>query len=224
MTIVAIHQPNYLPWLGFFKKIKDSDIFVFLDDVQYSKNGWHNRNKIRVREGSMWLTVPTKLKFGMKLNEVKIDNSLKWIEKHKKTIEINYSKAAFFYLYWKELEDIYDTKFDLLIDLNIKIINFILKNLHINTKIIFSSELKISSSSSDRILDICKKLNCDTYLSGIFGTEYLNIKDFEKNNIIVNFQNFQHPVYKQVYEPFLPNMASIDLLFNEGNGAEQFFK
>ncbi len=213
---ISIHQPNYLPWLGFFKKISTSDIFVFLNDVQYEKNGWHNRNKIRNSDGWMWLTVPTNAKLGMKLNEVKIDYSSNWQKKHLKSIEINYSKSTNFKKFWHEIEMIYNKKHELLMDLNLELIKFIMKNLNIKTQTIFSSKLKIRETSSERILSICKKLDAKIYLSGALGKQYLNLDDFQKNGIEVVFQNFKHPFYDQNYKPFISNMAAIDLLFNKG--------
>jgi hypothetical protein len=202
MTIVSIHQPTYLPWLGFFNKIISSEKFVFLDDVQYEKNGYQNRNKIRTHEGDIWLTVPVKTKSTTLLKNVEIDYSFDWIKKHTKSIELNYSKTRFFNNYWDELKKIYNKKHYNLITLNIDIINFLINKLNIKTEIIFSSNLKIYEKGSDRILKICKELNADTYISGIGGKAYLN----------------------QIFEPFHSNMAVIDLLFNEGDNAEKIIK
>ena len=166
MTVVAIHQPCYIPWLPFFEKIKKSDVFVFLDDVQYQKNGWQNRNKIRTNDGSIWLTIPVNAHFKSKSNEIKIDYTQNWVDKHKKSFLINYSKAKYFNENWKDLEKIYDMNFETLTELNLEIISFIQKKFNIETKIMLSSELDISSSSSERILDICKKLDADVYYSG----------------------------------------------------------
>jgi len=221
---VSIHQPGYLPWLGFFKKISSSDQFVFLDDVQFEKNGWHNRNKIRTSDGWIWLTVPTKAKFGMNLNEIKIDNSIDWEKKHKRAIEINYSKTPYFKNYWDELESIFNKKHELLIEFNLELIKFIMKNLQIKTPTIFSSELNIDGKSSERILNICNKLKSKIYLSGKLGKDYLNLDDFTSNGIEVKFQDYKHPTYEQRFDPFLPNMATIDLLFNKGDQSSEILR
>ena len=221
---ISIHQPGYLPWLGFFKKIESSDVFVFLDDVQYEKNGWQNRNKIRTSDGSIWLTVPIKSKLDLKINEIRIDNNSTWKTKHRKSIEINYSKAKHFQELWPDFESIYELNHTSLLDLNIKLINFLMDKLEIKTKVCFSSDLEIKEKSSDRILAICKALKADKYLSGALGKNYLKINNFEKNGIIVELQNFQHPVYPQCYEPFIPNMSTIDLLFNEGSKSSEILK
>lgn len=214
--IISIHQPNYIPWLGYFEKILSSDVFVFLDDVQYEKNYVINRNKIRTSEGSAWMTIPVKAKHNSLVNNVKIDNSQSWALKHKKSIMINYSKSDFVKNYVDFFDALYEKKFDFLIDINIEIIRYVMKELDIKTKTIFSSELDIQGKGSDRILNICKSLDADLYISGQFGKNYLNMEDFKNNNIAIVFQNFIHPIYKQCYSPFMPNMSIIDLLFNEG--------
>lgn len=221
---VSIHQPGYLPWLGFFKKISSSDIFVFLDDVKFVRKQWQSRNKIRTNQGSQWLSVPAKNGMIKNLNDVKIDHNTEWGLNHKKDIQFNYKKSPFFQNYWNFFDELYDEKFEKLIDLNLKIILYLMKVLKIDTKVILSSELNIKKTKSDRILAICKKLDADIYLSGAMGVDYLNINDFSENNIKVEFQNFQHPIYKQIYEPFIPNMASIDLLFNEGENAAKIIR
>lgn len=221
---ISIHQPGYLPWLGFFKKISSSDVFVFLDDVKFVRKQWHNRNKIRTSQGSHWLSVPAKSNVSKNLNDVEIDHSTTWSLNHKKTIQFSYKKSPFFQNYWDFFDELYDEKFEKLIDLNLKIILYLMKVLKIDTKVILSSELNIKETKSDRNLAICKKLDADVYLSGTLGVNYLNIDDFSENNIKVEIQNFQHPIYKQIYEPFIPNMASIDLLFNEGENAAKILR
>jgi hypothetical protein len=158
------------------------------------------------------------------LKDIKIENTTNWRAKHKKSIQINYSKTAYFKDFWLSLEQIYEKNFDLLIDVDMEIIKLLMKELQIKTKTIFSSELGITEKGSDRILNICKTLGADVYLSGMKGSDYLNLKNFKENHIEVQFQNFQHPVYEQYYKPFLPNMASIDLVFNEGKNAPKILK
>lgn len=210
--------------MGFFKKIQSSDLFVFLDDVQYEKNWVQNRNKIRTSDGSIWLTVPVNASLDYILKDIKIENTTNWRAKHKKSIQINYSKTSYFKDFWPSLEQIYEKNFDFLVDVDMEIIKLLMKELQIKTKTIFSSELGISEKGSDKILGICKKLDADVYLSGILGGNYLNLKNFEETGIQVQFQNFQHPVYEQYYKPFLPNMASIDLIFNEGKNAPKILQ
>lgn len=222
--IISIHQPNYIPWLGYFEKISRSDVFVFLDDVQYEKNYLINRNKIRTSEGSTWMTIPVKAKHDSSVKDTQIDNSQGWTSKHKKSIMINYSKSSFLRNYVNFFDVLYEKKFDYLIDINVEIIRYLMNELNIKTKTIFSSELHVEGKGSDRILNICKSLNADLYISGPFGKTYLNMDNFKNNSIDVEFQNFIHPVYKQCYNPFIPNMSIIDLLFNEGINSKNILK
>lgn len=217
--IISMHQAQYLPWMGLFKKILESDVFVILDDVQYAKNGWYNRNKIRTSTGWMWLTLPIKSHLGDKYNQVKIDNMQNWRKKHSSAIQINYQKSKYFEKYWRQIQNIYEKNHEFMFDINLDFILFFLDILGINKKIIFSSELNIQKTGSDRILEICKSLQADIYLSGEMGKTYLKEDDFTKNQIEIIYQNFQHPTYGQTYDPFVPNLAFVDLLFNEGNNS-----
>ena len=224
MTIVAINQPGYLPWMGFFKRIMYSDIFVFLDDVQYLKKDWQNRNKIRTSQGWIWLSVPVKKNDLENLNKVDIDYSENWISTHKKSIRYNYSKSKFFDDHWPFFEQLFEKKFTRLIDLNMEIINYVLQTLDIKTKTIFASELEVIGKKSDLNLSICKTLNADVYLSGTLGQDYIKIDDFKNNDIDVKFADYRHPVYPQYFDPFIPNMAIIDLLFNCGKESRKILQ
>jgi len=218
MKTISIHQPNFMPWLQFFDKMKKCDHFVFLDDVQFEKNGWQNRHKIRTSEGSMWITVPVKSHINLKLNETKIDYTHNWFEKHRKSLVMNYSKAKYFDKYWEPIEKIFDLKYENIVDLNLDLIEFIKEKFDIKTKTILSSELDVKSNGSKRVIDICKKLDADIYLSGhgLPGKKYIDENDFKINNIQLEYQNFIHPEYKQCYSSFISNLTSLDLLFNEG--------
>ena len=224
MKIVSIDQPGYLPWLGFFKKIMYSDIFVFLDDVKFVKRQFMNRNQIRTKNYTVFLTVPIIKNSGYNINEVKISYDEKWNINHKKNIFYNYNKSQFFEEYWGFFEEIYSKKIKNLLELNLEIINFFIKELELKTKIIFSSELGTTEKKSNLNLEICKSLNAGSYLSGNHGKHYLIEKDFQKNGIKVEYQNFQYPEYTQVYKPFIPNMAFIDLLFNEGKNSKKILQ
>lgn len=224
MKKICIRQPGYLPFLGFFKKIESVESFVFLDDVNYSKGDWDNRNKIRTFENSMWLTVPILNNSGKLLNEVEIDYSKDWIYKHKAAIKYNYENCPFFDKYWKGIEKILDKKHRKLLELNMSLINYFISILQISTKTIFSSELEIDSTGSKKLLDICKSLNSDTYISGELGSDYLDLEIFKNENITVKFEKFEHPQYSQKYSKFIPNMSIIDLLFNEGEKSIDILK
>lgn len=217
MKVVAIHQPEYLPWLGFFKKMMNVELFVFLDDVQFRKKGWQNRNRIRINDGTTLLSIPVHTHSYPKINEVTIDNEKNWSIRHKKSILYNYARAPYFGEIKDFIESIFEKKFQYLVDLNTEIIKFVMNELEIKSKIVFSSELEISKKGSDRVLDICKAVDADHYITGTFWAESnLRVEEFKKSNIDVEFQKFQHPIYKQIHGEFIPEMSIIDLLFNEG--------
>jgi len=225
MVTIAIHQPEHHPWLGFFKKMSQTDIFVFFDDVQYNSSGFQNRNYIKTNTGKMLLSVPVLSKFDSKINEIKIDKTKNWFKKHKKSIMTNYSKTDFFEEYKNKIEEIYETEYEYLIELNTKVIKFFLNELKIKTKIIFSSSLNLDSNSQKKILEICKKFNADKYISGVhWGLENLNLKEFSDNQIKIEFQKFLHPIYKQCHSPFIPNLSTLDLILNEGENGRKILE
>lgn len=220
--ILSVHQPQYIPWLGFFAKIAASDMFVFLDQVQYKAREYQNRNKIRTRDGSLWLTVPV-LSKGVReqrIGDVRIDNTIDWQKKHWNTLLRAYAKAAFFKQYADFFEQVYTRPWEKLIDLNIHIIKYILDVLTIQTPLYYESALPVSSTKTDRIIDICRACKADIYLSGMGGKDYLEEDKFHNHTIRLIYQNFQHPVYNQhtmkAALDFIPYLSVIDLLFNEG--------
>ncbi len=220
--IVSVHQPQYIPYLGYLGKIDKSDCFVFLDQVQYKPREYQNRNKIRTKDGAIWLTVPviSKGKGRQKICDVRIDNNFSWQKRHWKNLETWYGTAKFFNDHFIFFEEVYTKKWEKLIDLNVCIINYILKEFKIEVPIYCESELNINAQATNRIIEICKKLNADTYLSGIGGKNYLEEDKFTQAGIKLEYQNFIHPTYHQQYmgreNIFLPYMSCIDLLFNEG--------
>ena len=219
MKKISIHQPEYLPWLGFIDKVASVDEVVLLDNVQFEKNNFQNRNKIRTSDGWQWLTVPLKkFRYEQRINEIEISYDQNWQIKNLNKIKQNYNKTEYFNKYFPEFKKIYRSKPKFLRDLNIELIKFLLEKFGIHTKLYISSGLldNVGRGGTNVNLNISKKLNADVYLSGAFGKDYLDVPKFEKAGIKVEFQDFQHPVYRQVYEPFIPNMSSIDLLFNYG--------
>lgn len=218
--IVSIHQPNYLPYLGFFYKMMQSDIFVIYDDAQFNKEDFQHRNKIKIFHGWKWLTVPVEKK-PIPINEIMIRNEpttkrVMWQSAHFRDIRDNYKETPYFQTYERELDAIYMNKYQRLIDLNMDLINFLICAFDIKSKIVFSSELGFSSKSTERLVDIVDALDGDIYLSGPAGGDYLDSTLFENKGIKVEFQNYSHPFYPQRYLGFIPNMSAIDVLFNVG--------
>tara|TARA_B100001540_G_scaffold293391_1_gene292477 strand:+ start:438 stop:1133 length:696 start_codon:yes stop_codon:yes gene_type:complete len=217
MTNVMIRQPGYLPNIGFFKKIQSCDLFVYLDDAQFVKDRFDNRNKIRTIDGYRWLTVPVKRPvFSKKINEIDISYDTNWQKEHCDLIFENYHKTKYFSSYWNSIKKIIDKKHEKLIDLNINLIQFINSELKISTEIFSSSDLNISETKTKKLVSICSRVNATCYISGISGRDYLDEQLFSDAKIKLIYENFIHPKYDQLYGNFLENMSVIDLLFNMG--------
>jgi len=213
---VAIHQPNYLPHLAYFNKIQDSDIFIFLDNVAYTKNDYTNRNRIKTPQGWCWLTVPVTRKAVLQtpIREVKISNTANWRKKHWNSIKFNYGKAASFSKYRRFFEEIYKSEWSLLAELNKTLIKNICGFLGIKTHFIDVSTLETKGSGTDLLVNICETLDADFYLSGAGGRDYVDHQKFEEKDINIVFQEFKTPVYPQLYGSFIPNLSVIDYLLN----------
>jgi WbqC-like protein len=216
--IVSISQPRYLPWLGYFRRIEASDLFIYLDTVQYTPRDWENRNKVKTDRGWTWLTVPVKAKYRALLPEVMIDNEQPWQRKHWKTIETYYRGAAHFGLYEPGLDAVYmQGAWDRLADLNISLTGLLCEWLSLSrTKFVKSSEIGVTGQGTDLLLKLCKAVGATTYLSGPQGRNYLDEKSFRREGVEVLYQDYDHPTYRQLYGAFAPNMAAIDLIFNCG--------
>lgn len=214
---VTIHQPEHMPWLGFFHKIAKVDKLVILDNVQFSKNYFQNRNKVRTPEGWTWLTVPVNRSIETLIKDVAIANDPRWKRKWLDTIYYNYKKAPNFDRYFEGLSNLINEGWGKLSDLNIALLSFLSAFLNIHTEFVLASELNVNGNGSELLLDICERTSADSYLSGISGKEYLDLKKFQNTDIEVIFQEFHHPIYKQMHEPFIPCMSVIDLLFNHGD-------
>ena len=214
--IVGIHQPQYLPWLGYFDKIDKVDTFVLLDDTQYKKQEWQNRNKIKTPNGELWLTVPVLIGQGhkQKINQIKIDNKQKWSQKHLGRIKNFYSSTPYFKDYIDFFKDTYSKRWETLADLNIYFVRKIAEFLGINTTIILASSLNYTGKATDLNVSISQILEADTYLSGMGAKDYLVESKFKDINL--EYQNFNHPVYPQLYGNFISHLSVIDLLFNCG--------
>jgi hypothetical protein len=214
----------YLPYPGVFNKIKNADLFVFLDDAQYSNQYYYNRNRIKTPHGELMLTVPIKKSFGQKLNEAKIENNIPWQKKHMKSLITNYNNSEFFIDYKDFFEEVYSVKWEKLHDLNMKTITYLLEKLEISTPFYFSSKMHIREElkGSERLVEICKQLKADLYISGISGKDYLESKLFQDADIKVEYQKFEPKEYKQLYKEFIPNLSIVDLLFNLGNEAKKY--
>ena len=216
---LVILQPSYLPWIGYFEQMARADQFVFLDDVQYTRRDWRNRNKIRTKEGWLWLTVPVQQKnlYKQLLKETRVDNSINWNKKHSEAIRLNYAKAPFFEKYYPCLESVYKKRWEFLLDLCYETTNYLKDFLNITTPTSKSSDLSAEGAKTDLLLNLCQKMNATHYLTGNLASDYLSRDSFYKEGIQLEFQNYNHPMYSQQYPGFISNMSLIDLLFNAGD-------
>lgn len=216
--IVAIHQPNYIPGLGFFHKMARADVFVLLDNVQYSKNNFTNRNRIRCRDEWAWLTIPVRLAghFGQLIAEVETADD-GWETRHWKRLLEVYGRAPHFRQFQDRLEPVYARRCVKLEEINCELIELARVALSIDTRIVRASELGVSGQSSELLLAISQSLGATTYLSGQGGRKYLDATKFEAAGIAVEFQEFLHPqYYQQGSGEFVPNLSILDLLFHAG--------
>jgi len=219
MRIVTAHQVEHLGWLGLFDKFSKADCIILCDTMQFEKDNWHNRNKIRSQSGSQWLNVPVEHDNHKPIKDVRIVDVRFWRKKYLKSIMQNYCKAPYFDVYYPTIEQLINEDNDYLIDLNIKLLYCMFKWFKIgNKEYCFLSQLNIDENlkSTDRLIEMSRKTNADVFLAGMCGNTYIEQEKFKEANIILDFHKFEHPIYKQQFESFLPNMAGIDYLFNCG--------
>jgi hypothetical protein len=219
-TLVVL-QPGYLPWLGFFDQLRRSDIFVFYDDVQFDKNGWRNRNRIKSPAGPHWLTVPVRINsLSQRIFETEIDNRPPWARKHLGTIKQFYAQAPHLKRYLPELEELLTGhRWERLVDLDIAAIELFCSWLGMKTQFARSSELGISGERSERLVNICRHFGARCYLSGNAAQSYLDAELFALHGIEVEWQNYKHPVYPQQHGEFAPYLSALDLLLNCGDNS-----
>lgn len=214
--ILSAHQPAYLPWLGYFDKIARSDVFIYLDTVQFEKNSFINRNQIKTAQGPLWLTIPVKAKgrTHSSLRITEIDDSQPWRSKHLKSIEMNYAKAPDFCECSPKIQKLINLPESNLSEYCFQQLQFWCHELDIKTPIVRSSALPVGSRKSDLVLDLCKHFDADYYLSGALGRNYLVEDDFDKAGIKIEYQNYQSPVYSQLWGNFVPNLGVLDAWMN----------
>lgn len=217
MSVVAIHQPQYLPWLGYINKLAHCDVFCILDTVQYKKNEFQNRNRIKTAQGWQWLTVPVTHRFPQRIKDVAVNQTVNWQRKHLEALKTHYRKAPFFYDYVSAFQHFYEQSFELLVEVNVACIRLLLQLLGLERKMVLASSLPVETEDPTlRLVEICRATGADFYLSGRDGAKYINETIFHRDKITVLYQEFLHPEYRQTYDNFEPNLSVIDLLFNCG--------
>jgi hypothetical protein len=221
--VVAIHQPNYLPWLGLFHKIAHCDVFVFLDNVQYEKGGFTNRNKIKTSQGPKWLTVAvsTSGNYRQAVKDVRMSDTALWGTQHWTALQCAYAKAPCFGDFSQPLKSIYLRPWERLADVNEALTMEVCSMLGINgVEFRLASSMELSGARSELLAAVCREVRADVYLTGSGASRtYLQEEPFEDVGVKVVFDEFAHPRYRQLWGEFSPNMSVVDLLFNEGPGS-----
>lgn len=221
---IAISQPTYLPWLGYFDLIDQVDTFVFLDTVQFEKRSWQQRNRIKLPTGLSFLTVPVAVKghFDQTIVEADIAEPGFW-ETHLRSIEMNYRRAPFFEEHFEGLSKVFQgiPESHSLADLNIRLVQWFCEVFCIKTTMRRSSEMNLPGRRSELLVTLCQSLSADYYLSALGSAVYLceDLHLFSDAGIEVGFQHYEHPEYRQLFPPFVPYASALDLLFNEGSEA-----
>ncbi len=216
---VSILQPGYFPWLGFFEQLAKVDLFIYLDDVQYTKGDWRNRNRIRNqgKQGWTWLTVPVCHDFvECKIYDVKINYTQKWIERHINLVYQNYNKAPFFNRYFSAFKEVLTSRFDRLIDLDIASVKFMADTFGIKTSTVLSSDYRVSGSKTEKLINLCLAVGATKLYDGESAKRFLNEQNLSDAGIQVEYQHYCPRPYPQQIKPFIPYLSALDLLMNCG--------
>ena len=231
--LVAIHQPNYLPWLGYLDRMVKADLFIVLDHVQFERRNYQNRTQILLEGEARWLTVPVvQLSQKEKIIDKAVDNPADssgtrwWGPNSFNTLKYAYRKAPFFGDYAPRLREIFHARWDKLLDLNMATLDFMRKELEIATPMLRSSTLAAEGQRSGLLLDICRKVGASAFLGGMGGSrDYLDHDAFAEAKMGVSWQEFKHPVYTQAgAAPFIKGLTALDLLFNCGPRSAEIFR
>lgn len=213
---IAIHQPNYLPWLGYFFKIHQADTFVFLDDVQYSNEGMHNYTYIKTPAGPYRLKYPVRQSLGDKISEVTAKDELDWKEKHLNIIKSNYGRAEYFETVYNDYKEVLGREYEDIVSLNTTLITLFCQRLGIKTEFVRSSGLGINLAKTEKILAICDVLNADIYYSGTGARAYQTDEEFRMAGCELRYSVFKPFQYPQLWQGFQSNVTALDFFMNCG--------
>ena len=215
--IAAIHQPQFMAWTGYFDKMDQADCFILLDTVQFKKNEWQNRNRIKTAQGAQWLTVPVRFRFPARIDEVLVNDDANWRHKHWQALLTNYARAR----HWEELradlEQLYEREWTGLAELNGATISMLRAALGIETEVRWASQMpQVSDAPSQRLVDLCLAVGADTYLAGADGRVYMDLEPFAEAGIKVMFQEYEPAPYDQLFGGFESHLSALDLVLNCG--------
>jgi hypothetical protein len=217
-------QSNYIPWRGYFDFIDDVDLFIFYDDVQYTHKDWRNRNKIKTPNGLMWLSVPVVHDSSTLIQDAQISYESRWVDKHIRSLAIEYGKSPFFKLCAEEFFGILRNRPRTISDLNVAACRWAMHKLDITTKTMMSSEVGVAGDKFDRPLEILKKLGATSYLSGPTAKNYTDPQKFKEAGIGLEFKTYVYKQYPQLHGAFEPHVTILDLLFNCGASSRSYLK
>jgi len=224
MKIIAIHQPNFLPWPGFFHKWMLADAMVLLDTVQYEKNEWQNRNRIKMASRAQWITVPVNYRYPQKINKVTIADR-RWVRKVCSSIEQSYAKAPCFEAYWPSVREVLNRPCDNLRDLNVALIRLVGDVVGCAAPLHLASDLEVNHTDpTERLIEICSSMDGDAYLSGQEGRTYLQRERFAQSGLTLYFQQIEAPEYSQLHGDFVSHLSVLDILFNTGADAVEMIR
>ncbi len=213
---VAVHQPNYLPYLGYFDKLDAADVFIVLDTVQFAKHDWQNRNRIRTKNGWQWLTVPVIDRFPERIDQVEVNGRTDWSRKHGQALRLHYGGCRFWDAMGPPLTELLKRPWQRLCDLSLTTLDLLCQQLGIRTPRMLASSLPAREEPTDRLIDLVRAVGGTIYLAGRMGPAYLDVPRFSQAGIAVEVQAYLHPAYPQRYPPFLPDLSVVDLLLNCG--------
>lgn len=216
--VLAGHQPNYWPYPGLLGKIMKSDKFIYVTKVQFEKKSWQKRNRIRTKEGWTYIQVPTitKGKFDQNICDVKINNTVDWREKTLKSITLVYGKSPFYREYKDFLEELYHKNWTFLAELDIYIMNFLIVELGITAEIFYDTDFEFQGTKTAMLVDMCRQLDCDTYLSNLGSAAYVQIPEFTKVGLNHRYVDYKGEPYQQQFAGFEPGLSILDMLMNCG--------
>ncbi|MFQ5822488.1 MAG: WbqC family protein [bacterium] len=220
MRKVAIIQSSYIPWKGYFDIINEVDIFIFLEDVQFTKRDWRSRNKIKTSNGTEWITIPILGGRNQMLSEAKIDNSQNWQKKHLNKLQFNYAKSNFFDEYFDDLKSLYEMDWEYLSDFNIALTKYICNLLNIRAKLLKSQDIGSVRTKDEKLIDLVKKVDGTCYISGPAAKSYIDPDLFFNAGIELKYKDYSgYPEYPQLHPPFNHYVTILDLIFSVGMDA-----
>lgn len=223
---VGIIQPNYIPWRGYFDFIDEVDLFIFYDDVQYTRRDWRNRNRIKTPQGLKWLTVPVHFhqSTGQLICHSRIDHSRPWQQRHINLLQANYRQAPFYQRYADEFFALLNQPVETIAALNVRLARWIMAQLAIVTPTRLASELNAAGAKTDRLLDLLRRVGATTYLTGPAAKAYLEPEKFAAAGIALEYKAYVYPPYPQLWGQFEPAVTILDLMFNCGERSRDYLK